>query len=250
MRSVRAVWRVLALGVHLLAGITRILLCFPRYGAAQRATAIRVWSQRMLALFNIEVRVTGSAPPVGPQGAVLVSNHVSWLDIHVLHSLWPVRFISKSEVQHWPVIGWLASKTGTVFLTRERKADALRVNQLMAEHIAAGDLLAFFPEGTTSDGRGLLPFYASLFQPAVAAQAPVWPVHLSYRDVFGRYCPDAAYYGDITMHQSLWRVARLDGLRVEVRCLPPITPDGSDRKALAQAAEAAIRNAQGGPSFS
>jgi 1-acyl-sn-glycerol-3-phosphate acyltransferase len=245
MSLLRAVWRLLRLALHLGWGMARILILFPRYTPERREACIEAWARQMLAVFNIQVRVEGPLPEMAGRGALLVSNHVSWLDIHVLHSLLPVRFISKAEVRGWPVIGWLAEETGTVFLVREKKADALRVNQLMAEHIAAGDLLAFFPEGTTSDGRGLLPFYPSLFQPAVDAQAPIWPVHLSYRDLQGQYCEAAAYYNNLTLGQSLWRIAQLDGLRVTLRCMPAIAvaPDSS-RKTLSQAAEAAIRGAQ------
>ena len=244
MNLLRAVWRLLRLALHLGLGVTPILLLFPRYSPERREAVIQAWARRMLAIFNIQVRVEGTLPDVSQRGALLVSNHVSWLDIHVLHSQLAVRFISKAEVRGWPVIGWLAQETGTVFLVREKKADALRVNQLMAEHITAGDLLTFFPEGTTSDGRDLLSFYPSLFQPAVEAQADIWPVHLSYRDLQGRYCEAAAYYGDITMGQSLWRIAHLDGLRVTLTGLPRITvtPE-STRKTLAQAAESAIRAA-------
>ena len=226
-------------------GVVQILLFFKSYSPAQREQHITTWARKMLAIFNIQVVAQGVPPDVSGRGALLVSNHVSWLDIHVLHSLLSVRFISKAEVRGWPVIGWLAQETGTVFLVREKKADALRVNQAMAEHIAAGDLLVFFPEGTTSDGRDLLPFFPSLFQPAVDAKADIWPVYLRYRDLQGQYCDAAAYYGDITMGQSLWRVAQLDGLIVEVRFLPviPSTPEAT-RKTLAQQAEAIIRAAQ------
>jgi 1-acyl-sn-glycerol-3-phosphate acyltransferase len=245
---IRAIFRLVKLMVYLAAGLLRVLVLFPRYTPAQRAQKITEWARGMLAILHVQVRVTGTPPAQvkegAQKGAVLVSNHVSWLDIHVLHSVLTVRFISKAEVRGWPVIGRLAQETGTVFLVREKKADALRVNQLMAEHIAAGDLLTFFPEGTTSDGRDLLPFFPSLFQPAVDAKADIWPVYLRYRDLQGQYCEAAAYFGDITMGQSLWRVANLEGLVVELKFLPAIasTPEAT-RKSLAQQAEATIRAA-------
>lgn len=178
---------------------------------------------------------------------MLVSNHVSWLDIHVFHSLLPTRFISKAEVRGWPVIGWLAEEVGTVFLVREKKSDALRVNQLMAQHLRDGELLALFPEGTTSDGTAVLPFYPSLFQPAVEAQAQIWPVRLRYLDSRGGHSEAAAYYGGMTLAESLWRVARQDRVVVEVEFLPVIpNQDGLGRRDLARQAETVIRGADAG----
>jgi 1-acyl-sn-glycerol-3-phosphate acyltransferase len=198
----------------------------------------------MLAIFNIQVVTRGRAPMVRAGGAMLVSNHISWLDIYVLQGLLPVRFISKAEVRGWPLIGWLAQEVGTVFLVRERKSDALRVNQVMANHLRDGDLLALFPEGTTSDGRDVLPFYPSLFQPAVDAGAQVWPTRLRYLDSLGNHTDAPAYFGGMTLAESLWRVARQARIVVEVEFLHPIPHEkGLGRRELARRAETAIRGA-------
>ncbi len=242
-----AVLKLLRLAGHLLGGVLTILLLFPHLDATERARRLTRWAARMLAILHIRVVTRGRAPSVRAGGALLVANHVSWLDIHVLHSLLPVRFISKAEVRGWPVIGWLAEEVGTVFLVREKKSDAMRVNQLMANHLREGDLLALFPEGTTSDGREVLPFYPSLFQPAVEARAQIWPARLRYLDDEGNTCEAAAYYGGMTLAESLWRVARQGSIVVEVEFLPLIPhQEGMGRRDLARLCENVIRGADAG----
>jgi 1-acyl-sn-glycerol-3-phosphate acyltransferase len=239
--------KLVRLASHVLAGALIILFFFSRMDGRERAGHVSRWAVRMLGIFNIQVRTRGGLPDMAEGGALLVANHVSWLDIHVLHSLLPARFISKAEVRGWPLIGWLAEAVGTVFLVREKKADALRVNQAMAGHLRRGDLLAFFPEGTTSDGRGVQPFFPSLFQPAVDAQARVWPVRLRYLDAAGRHSEVAAYHGGMTLGESLWRIARQTKIVVEVEFLPLIPHQpGLKRRDLARMTETAIRGADGG----
>lgn len=237
-----AILKLLRLASHLLAGILTILLLFPRLDSTERARRLNRWAERMLAILHIRVVTRGDAPRLSEGGALLVANHVSWLDIHVLHSLLPARFISKAEVRGWPIIGWLAEQVGTVFLVREKKSDAMRVNQVMAQHLRDGDLLALFPEGTTSDGREVLPFYPSLFQPAVEARARIWPARIRYLDGEGQPSDAAPYHGGMTLMESLWRVARQDRIVAEVEFLPLIPyQEGLGRRDLARLCEAVIR---------
>ncbi len=231
--------KTLRLSVHVLAGLLLVLLRFPALGREERARRVTRWATRLLAILAVRVRVHGQPPASG--GILIAANHVSWVDIHLLHSLLPARFISKAEVRNWPVIGRFAEAAGTVFLVREKKADAMRVNQLMAEHLREGDCLALFPEGTTSDGRSLLPFFPSLFQPAVEAQATVWPVRIRYLNHDGSPCLEAAYFGQISLGESLLKILKLKEVRAEVAFLPPIAGAGLTRRELARAAEEAIR---------
>ncbi len=231
--------KYLRLSVHILTGLLLVLLRFPSLDRAERARRVTHWAARLLAILAVRVRVQGTPPARG--GVLIAANHVSWLDIHLLHSLLPARFISKAEVRNWPVIGRFAEAAGTVFLVREKKADAMRVNQLMAEHLRAGDCLALFPEGTTTDGSGLLPFFPSLFQPAVEAGASVWPVRIRYLNGDGTPCVDAAYYGQISLGASLLKIMGLKEIHAEVVFLPAIASAGLTRRELARAAEETIR---------
>ncbi|MDD5390857.1 MAG: lysophospholipid acyltransferase family protein [Gallionellaceae bacterium] len=229
--------------VHILAGTLLVLLRFPSLDRPERARRVTRWATQLLAMLAVRVRVRGELPAAG--GALVAANHVSWLDIHLLHSLLPARFISKAEVRNWPVFGRFAEASGTVFLVREKKADAMRVNQLMAEHLREGDCLALFPEGTTSDGRGVLPFFPSLFQPAVEAKTAVWPVFIRYRNGDGSLCIEAAYYAQINLGESLRKILKLKEIHAEVTFLPPIASEGLTRRELARSTEEAIRAAMG-----
>lgn len=238
----RPVIKCLRLFSLVLTGVGMAVFLYPRMDRAARDRKLLAWAGKLMGILDIEPRVSG-APPVG--GAVLVANHVSWLDIHVLHSLLPVRFISKAEVRDWPLLGQLAKASGTLFITREKKSDAIRVNQEMAAELQAGECLAFFPEGTTSDGREMRPFFPSLFQPAVEAGCPVIPASIRYLNPQGGPCLEAAYHGDMTLLGSFWRIAKLRGLVVEVTFLPALENNSGHRRELAKRAEAAIRSALG-----
>lgn len=178
--------RLIRLGLHILAGAFTILLLFPFLKPDERGRRVVAWARKLLAIVRVRVTVHGRPPAVRGEGALIVANHVSWLDIHVLHSLIPSRFVSKAEVRDWPLIGWMAEQAGTLFLDRRKKADARRVNETMAALLRQGECLALFPEGTTTDGTRLLPFYPSLLQPAVVAGARVWPAVIRYRHPDGR----------------------------------------------------------------
>ena len=234
--------------VHMLAhaywGIAQVLFVLPFSDSRERDRRLVVWSRKLLAILAVECRVVGS-PPAPGQGALLTANHVSWLDIHALHTLLPARFISKSEVRGWPLIGRLAKSIGTLFIERAKRADAHRINQEVVASLTAGECVAFFPEGTSTDGCQLLPFYAALFQPAVDAAVPVVPVALRYLTPAGKPCDAAAYCGDLSFGQSLLRIAREKALIVELRFLPVIDPTGHHRRDLARRAEAAVREALG-----
>lgn len=136
-------------------------------------------------------------------GALVVGNHVSWLDIYVINAWRPTPFVSKAEVRHWPVVGWLAHRLGTIFIHREKRRDAHRTMHEIVERVSSGGLVCLFPEGTTSDGVSLLPFHANLFQAAVSAQCPVQPICLMYEGSDGRQSIAPAYIGDVTLGQSL-----------------------------------------------
>ena len=171
-------------------------------------------------------------PRAGP--VLLSANHVSWLDILAIDAVEPVRFVSKADVRHWPVLGWMIGCGGTLFIERERKRDAMRVVHQVAQALRAGETLAVFPEGTTSDGTGLLPFHANLLQAAISTETPGQAVALRYRDTFQPVSQAAPYIGETTLAQSLWMVALAQGLCVSVVMLDAQSSRHLDRRALAQ----------------
>jgi 1-acyl-sn-glycerol-3-phosphate acyltransferase len=225
-------WRLLRALVHGLAGWCTIRFLFPRLTEQQREARVQAWAGRMLHLLNIELKVSGHPPAAGPM--MLVANHISWLDILVMHAARHCRFVAKSDVRHWPLIGPLATGAGTLYIERARRRDAMRVVHRMAESLRAGEIVAVFPEGTTSDGQSLLPFHANLIQAAISANAPVQPVALRFVDrKTGRDSRGPLYIGDDTLVGSLWRTVSAPPIVARVRFGTPQTADGRDRRAWA-----------------
>lgn len=235
-------WRAVRIFVHLLEGVATTSLVFPFAGRPRRRVLVRRWSARLLRIAGIECRVLGGVPD-DPRNVLVVANHVSWLDIVVLNAVCPVRFVSKAEVARWPLAGRLARGAGTLFIERARRRDAHRMTGDVSAALSAGDVVAIFPEGTTTAGDELLPFKSSLLQAAIDAGAHVLPLALRYRDHAGRHTPVAAYTGGDTFVQSFWRVCGAASLVIEVHSLPPLPARERHRRELAREAELAIRSA-------
>ena len=208
---------------HLFHGMWTITRHFPEATPQQKSEHIAQWARKLLAILRIDLRTNGTAQTTGP--LLVVSNHISWLDILVLLAVQPVRFVSKAEIKRWPVIGWLATNAGTLYIERESRRDALRVVHHIAEALrgedpvygAAGSIIAVFPEGTTSDGSTVLPFHANLIQAAISAHAPVQPVALRFEDAAsGERSFAASYIDDDTLFTSVWRLMCAQPLSVVV----------------------------------
>lgn len=231
MRALLALWRLLRLALHVLHGLLIVQLRFGGYAAAQRQARVGWWSGKMLRLLGITLTSQGQPRP----GAkLLVANHVSWLDIAAIHALMPeARFVSKSDVKAWPLVGTLVTAVGTLYIERASKRDALRVVHQCAEALRAGDTIAFFPEGTTGPGPELLPFHGNLLQAAISTELPVQPVVLRWHEPGQRFSRSAQFIGDTTLLQSIWRVVGARGLAIELQVLPAQATAHADRRLLA-----------------
>lgn len=232
MKALRAGWRSLRALLHALCGLATIAFIFPRVDAGARQAHVQAWARGMLGVLGIDLDVRGEPPADGP--LLLVSNHISWLDILVLHAARYCRFVSKSEVRHWPLIGTLATGAGTLYIERASRRDALRVVHQMSASLQAGDVVAVFPEGTTSDGSTVLPFHANLIQAALSADAPALPVALQFVDAAsGTRSLSACYIDDDTLVGSLWRVLTGPAVTAVVRFGEPQRASGRERRAWA-----------------
>ena len=185
-------------------------------------------------------RVDGAAPL---QHALIVSNHISWLDIFVINSLHPCRFVAKAEIRAWPVLGWLVAQAGTVFIARGNRRDLRHIFKGLVDALARQQRVAFFPEGTTASQGSLLPFHANLFEAAIDARVPVQPVALAYLDRAGGWHPAVDYTGDTTFVDSIFRIMKGEPVRARLACLAPIGTQGAHRRELAKAAHEAIASA-------
>lgn len=239
MGYLRAVVRLLRLSGHLLGGLWTLHWQFAGLDAAQRAARVRAWSARALVLLGVRLNVQGEWPAGGP--LLVLCNHVSWLDILVLNASYPCRFVSKADVRHWPLIGRLVEGSGTLFIERENRRDAMRVVHHLAEHLRQGEVLAVFPEGTTSDGTQVLPFHANLLQAAVVTDAPALPLALCYVDERSGLRNDApVYVGDATLLGSMWRTACSRCLQARLKVGLPDGAAGRDRRTWAQGLRAEV----------
>ncbi len=232
MKRLRACWRLLRVVLHILGAVWTIRTVYPRLAPEQRHARVQVWALEMLDLLAIKLIVKGSPPVSGPM--LLAANHISWVDIVVMHATRHCRFVSKDEIGSWPLVSTLANAADTLYITRESRRDAMRVVHQMAQCLRDGDVLAIFPEGTTGDGSSLLPFHANLLQAAISADAPVQPVALQFADSStGTISYAPCYIGDDTLWESLWRTLRADNVQAIVQFGTPELAQGRDRRTWA-----------------
>lgn len=248
MMLFRIIWRFLLLLLHTLYGIWLSLSIHKRKApdgvSFPDPQPVARWSARLLAILGVEVVVHGEIPE---ESGLLVANHVSWLDIPVINSLTGAAFLSKNSIRYWPVIGWFAVASGTLFIRRGRH-DAKRIAEAIATRLTEGRRMAIFPEGTTSDGREVRRFFPRLFSAAIDTGAPVIPVALCYRD---NGQPDTLV--PYTKGRSLFRI--LLGILARSRsqvhvCFSGVLPASEyDRKGLAEASRKIIQDALADPSL-
>ncbi len=231
--------RAIRLAFHLVYAVP-LALIYPALGPAAQNRLTLHWSRALLRILRIRLHVHGAPPPQGRQGALLVANHISWLDVFLINAAIPCTFIAKSEVRAWPLIGWLCTRARTLFIERGKRADALLANRSMIRRIEAGERVALFPEGTTTTGSQAGPFHASLLQCAIDAGCAVHPVAIGYHDDGGRRSENAAYVDDMTLIASLRNILSGAALHATVSFLPGQSTAARSRRELADDARAAI----------
>lgn len=220
------------------AGLSAVLPLLPeraRPGAAQALAraALRALGVRLVTRGRLSRR-----------RALLVANHISWVDILAVLAVSPARLVAKREVRRWPVIGALAAASGTIFVDRARPRELTGTVARAAAALRGGGVVAVFPEGTTTcaAARGFRP---AMFQAAIDASAVVVPLTLDYRTGAGSRTTVAAFVGDDTLWRSLRRVLAVRGLVVSVAAAPALHPAaGASRRVLARVAESAVRSAE------
>ncbi len=233
--------RFARVAAHVVGGLSTTVFVFPWIGPPKKAALIRKWSRQLLQMLSIEARVHWRHDRGFPGNVLIVANHISWLDIFVLNTLQPARFIAKAELKRWPVVGRLSANVGTLFIERERRRDTHTVNRHTVDALARGDIVAVFPEGTTSDGTELLKFHSSLFQPIVDAAGHVQPVAIRYRTPADEHSDAPAFVGELTMIQSFWRVTGERALVAELHLTSPLPAQARHRRELSSEAAEAIR---------
>jgi 1-acyl-sn-glycerol-3-phosphate acyltransferase len=238
--------RILRLVAHVARGLWVVHTRYSALPAERQDDELRRWGRELLAILRVEVRCH-NAPETLPERCLLVSNHVSWLDIFAVYAVVPGLFVAKSEIRDWPIVGDLVRRVGTLFIERGNRRHARRTNERMVAALETGRLVAVCPEGTTTDGRSLRHFHAALLQPAIDARALVLPVALRFVDRDGAQTDAPVYVDDTSLVESLWRIAAMPAMAVELRFAPCVSTENQHRRELTQRVHGIIARELGLP---
>lgn len=188
----------------------------------ERSSWLHRWSREGTRALNVKISSTGNLPSTG----LIVSNHLGYLDILVLSALFPACFVSKDDVESWPLVGWLTKIAGTIFVNRQSRADSTRVNSEVVCKLQAGIPVVIFPEGTSTDGSQVLPFHASLLQSAITANVPITPIHIAYYVPDGDASTEVCYWGDMVFGPHLLGLAGTSEIQATINIgLPQMFTD-------------------------
>jgi 1-acyl-sn-glycerol-3-phosphate acyltransferase len=232
-RPFRVVGRLLWFGGEVLLALFIFLFhcmfCPKAFRRHMRALWLQRTTHHVGRIFRLEIKSAGTIPASG----LLVCNHLSYMDILVLASLAPSMFVAKREVKSWPVMGLLAQLSGTLFIDRQRRTHVGEINDDIQSALDDGALVVVFPEGTSSDGKMVLPFKSSLLEPATQQNHPLTVARLHYTLANGKNDEAVAYWGDAVFFRHLLNLLSQDKVRATVR-FAPVADHSSDRKTLAQ----------------
>ena len=286
MGLLRRLYRLPLLFVLLVLGLLGLVLIQPWLPMGGRRAMVRGWSRALLGVCGVTVHeewggegtvpgnendpvsghADGPAAAPGPAqkpamaatqpaatlaalapGRMIVANHVSWLDVFAINSRATSAFVAKSEIREWPVVGWLVSLAGTVYIKRGDTKAVPDVIVQMQERLRTGFPVALFPEATTHVGPTLRKFHGKLLQAAIDEQADILPVGLQYRYADGTPAEVAWYVGDTTFVQSFWQVLGASGIGVRMVVMAPLGTVGEEKGALAARARERVGGGLGGP---
>lgn len=246
MINIKRIYKLLKLLIHIVFGLL-LTLAFSHSNQTQPSPLFDKiacwWRARISRILGVHITVDG--PPID-QAALWVVNHISWVDIAVVGGLMPGGFLAKSEVQHWPVVGWLAARSGTLFIRRGASGGAKDAVTQITNHLIAGRRIILFPEGSTTSGNGVRPFHPRLFASAINAGVPIQPIAIRYfssTQTSGspKTHPTIPFIDDDTLLSHAWRLLGESHINVELYFLQPLmTHSGIERRALAKAAHKAI----------
>jgi 1-acyl-sn-glycerol-3-phosphate acyltransferase len=228
-------WLWVVIWLHVISGLFTLFVIFPWANSKSKKLHIQRWSKKLLRIFGIEMKAKN--PNILPsQPFLLSSNHISWMDIHAINALIPIRFVAKSEVEGWPVFGWMAKQLGTVFIKRDSSRHAHLVVGGLAKTLSS-ESVCIFPEGTSTEGETVRPFKPNLFESAVMAEVPVYSLAIRYLAKDTRIRSNVpAFVGDMGLLESMSQILKSRNLIVEITFFPPsgFAPEmPSDRKWLA-----------------
>ncbi len=217
--------RGLRAATHLARGVF-----VPKVPAPSGEDPLAVWCRDLLIRLGVRMEISGADIPPGP--FLLISNHISWMDILVIRALVPARFIAKEEIALWPLVGKSAQAAGTFFIARKRLSSFRNIFEQVRRTLENEECVAVFPEGTTTCGEGLLPFRTGLFEAAIRTDRPVLPLCLQYEAPDRRPLKSISYTGGESFVRSFWRTLGEPHITARIRICPPLLPKGRSRRNL------------------
>ncbi|CAM3753820.1 lysophospholipid acyltransferase family protein [Parendozoicomonas haliclonae] len=243
----RRIWRataivgIIALGIVLAFWIQLLIWAEPSRTPSKWVNDLRLnlkqwWLGLLCKTMGVKIHKRGG-PWTGT--TLMVCNHISWLDIPILATSLPFHFLAKSEIRKWPIIGWLAAVTGTLFI-RRGSGDSRSITRQLSCYLSLGNSILFFPEGTTSDGNRVLPFHSRLFESAITSDVVIQPITLAYCEA-GRPHPRAPFIGDDSLVPHIWQMLGEKQIHIHLVYHPPLKPSTRDARALAKETEEMIR---------
>jgi len=225
--------------LKLLKGLLLVGDVFPHIRPFERDVIIEGWCREVLDVLSIRLNLLGEAPPGKVSSVLFVANHVSWMDILVINACRRVRFVVKAEVRQWPLVGWMAARTGTLFVTQASPHELASVANDVAASLRCGDCVALFPEGTTDDAF-IQAFHSGLVESAIAAKALVWPVAITYKRLDGSLDPDIAAAGSQSLVSFIVNLLARPATRVQLSFTRPAESSAADRRTLTDWCQQAI----------
>ncbi len=229
------IWSWVLIWAHVIRGLLILSCQFPFASQKSKTQHIQDWSIQLLKIFGIQLQLHNEAI-LPPTPFLLASNHISWMDIHAINAFRPIRFVAKSDVEGWPIFGWMAKQLGTVFIRRDNARHGKQIASEVSK-VLQTQSVCIFPEGTSTTGESVKPFKPNLFEAAAIAQVPVYSLAISYKSAMtGARSEAAAFVGDMGLLESMAQILRDRSLIVELSFLPPsgASPETSkDRKWLA-----------------
>jgi 1-acyl-sn-glycerol-3-phosphate acyltransferase len=209
----------------------------PHFSDADRALWLHDWCARGLERLGIRLQVSGPVPREG----LVVSNHLGYLDILCFSAAMPCIFVSKNEVRNWPIFGTMTTMAGTVYIDRKRRSDTLNANAGIRRALEQNLRVVIFPEGASSDGSGVLPFYPSLFEPAVESGVPITASHIGYEMQDGVVGTDIAYWGEMTFFPHLLKLLSKRGVSATVTFSREVRKFNDRKEAAAEMREEVVK---------
>jgi 1-acyl-sn-glycerol-3-phosphate acyltransferase len=231
----RLLWFALEVGLAIVSYLLTVALAFPKNKRLARAGWLSRASRRHLRCFGYSAEISGEIPRHG----LLVSNHLSYLDILAISAATPAVFVSKADVRQWPLFGWLAKLGGTIFIERERRTHVGAVNKEIESALAGGVLVVVFPEGTSTNGDEVLPFRSSLLEPVAAGGDEISVGYLHYELDNGDARNDVCYWGDHTFFSHAVNLLGKRRIRATLR-FAKFQRTTDDRKELAKQLREAV----------